>query len=288
VTRPNPLRVVLAVVLLVSAAGFAVASSAERAKERPAGAGLSAPEGSAAREAAERATPTPVTATVAQTAEATSTLPSTTAPEGSPAREAAERARRKGATTASTTAAAPTTAATVASVPTTVAPTAVAPSSGRVVGETLFGVHTESAGATAAGVLALVTAAALVLVLADRRILLGVAALALLFALLDGREALHQHDEARAGLVAAALVLAAAHLAATALSGATYRRRPAIPLPVRASRQQSLQQPGFSRPSPEDDLSRHSAGCIPQGEGDDDDIVKGSDHREKLGDQVDR
>ena len=88
--------------------------------------------------------------------------------------------------------------------------------------------RTESAGATAAAVLALVVAAALVLALPDRRVLLAVAAFALLLAVLDGREALHQHDEARAGLVAAALLLTAAHLIATALSLGAYLRTPKV------------------------------------------------------------
>jgi hypothetical protein len=66
--------------------------------------------------------------------------------------------------------------------------------------------------------------AALVLAVPDRRVLLGVAAIALLVAILDIREAVHQHDEARAGLVAAALALAAAHVSAAALSVIISRR----------------------------------------------------------------
>jgi hypothetical protein len=76
--------------------------------------------------------------------------------------------------------------------------------------------------------------AAAVAVTAPRRwTLLGVAVMAGVLAVLDGREALHQHDEARATLVAAAVALAAAHLAATALALLAYRQGKEAPVPHR-------------------------------------------------------
>jgi len=223
--------------LVGSAAGFFVASSAERANERTTAAALNAPEGSAAREGAERSSSTAVPAT-RSTLAATTSLPlalstasstaaSTTAPEGSPAREAAERARRNGATStvaSTSTTPAPTTT-TVPSVATTSATEAAAgpatsgtsPSGG----ESLFGIRTESAATAAVVVVTLLVFALLVVVIADRRVLLATGAFVALLTLLDLREALHQHQEARTGLVAAALALAATHLvsSATAFSG---------------------------------------------------------------------
>jgi len=51
-----------------------------------------------------------------------------------------------------------------------------------------------------------------------------VAAVAVVLTLLDAREARHQHDEARAGLVAAA-TLAVAHLLASGLAVVAFRER---------------------------------------------------------------
>jgi len=56
------------------------------------------------------------------------------------------------------------------------------------------------------------------------RWLLVVAAVAVVLTLLDAREARHQHDEARAGLVAAA-TLAVAHLLASGLAVVAFRER---------------------------------------------------------------
>lgn len=181
VNKPGVVRIVLAVVLVLSAGGFAVAAHAERAKEAAAASGLSAPEGSAAREAAERGAPT---------------TPTTSPP----------------ATTATTAAA----TATTSSPPTTASTTPT--TSNRLVGETLFGVHTESSGTTAAGVAILLVAGAIVLLTGRRWVFVAVALIVAAFAFLDIREALHQHDEARASLVAAAVALAVAHLTASALA----------------------------------------------------------------------
>lgn len=43
-----------------------------------------------------------------------------------------------------------------------------------------------------------------------------------------------------------------------------------------------------ARPSGQEDGARHAAGRVPEREGDDHDVVEGSDHREELRDQVDR
>lgn len=234
VKQPRRVQVVLSVVFALSAGGFALAASAERSKEAGVSGGLTAPEGSAAREAAERGgqltpttarspSPTPSTERPVQSS-TTSISPTTLPPEGSPAREASERAART-----STTVPPPTTAASILSAtgdPTTTAPTTSSPASTRAPAskqgtrlsrETLFGVHTESAGATLAGVAPLLTAAVVVLLTRRRWAFMAVAALAGGFALLDVREASHQHDEARATLVAAAVALALTHMLACAL-----------------------------------------------------------------------
>ncbi len=225
VNRPGGLKVGLAALLLVSAVGFGFASAAERSKERKTGGAFGAPEGSAAREEAEQSTASSIPATTLDVPPSTAvplqTAAPTTAPEGPPAREAAERARHGPATTESTpTTAATTTRSTGGTAASTgssgPATTRAAPAP--AVGETLFGVRTESAGTTAAVVVLLSLMAALVLAVPNRRVLLGVAAIALLLAVLDSREAVHQHDESRAGLAAAAVVLASAHLGAAALS----------------------------------------------------------------------
>jgi predicted RND superfamily exporter protein len=206
-------RMVLAAVLVLSAGGFAWASQVERSKDNTAGLARLGPEGSAAREAAERSTPsTPSTTAVLTSTPPTTTAPTTT-PEGSPAREAAERAAR------TTTSAAPITVSQAPTVPlTTPSPaTTVVAARTPVVGETLFGIRTESTGTTAAVVVALLAAALLALIARRRWMLLGVAVFAVALAVLDAREALHQHDEGRSSLVLAALALAAGHLAASGL-----------------------------------------------------------------------
>ncbi|MBA3654930.1 MAG: hypothetical protein H0W70_12150 [Actinobacteria bacterium] len=91
-------------------------------------------------------------------------------------------------------------------------------------GETLFGFRTESTTTTAVAV-ALLLAGAVAAWFAGRWwFFVGLAVIVLGLAFLDGREALHQHDESRAGLVAAAVALAVAHLVAGGLSLELARR----------------------------------------------------------------
>jgi hypothetical protein len=230
-TRSRVLRGTLASLLILSAVGFAVAANVERAKEREGAApGLNAPEGSAAREAAERTSATTTPSTQGSTTSTSAPTPPTSAnplsaPEGSPAREAAERARRNGATTTSTlpppVSGSPqpvtsTTQAAPAASSTLRAPPQSSP-------EALFGIHTESTATTTIAVALLIGAAVVALWARKRWPLLVVAALTSLFALLDTREAWHQHQEARPGLVTAAVALALTHAVASALSIAAPR-----------------------------------------------------------------
>lgn len=173
--------------------------------------GLSAPEGSKEREAAERrkraaaAHPKPPPATAATSASATANTPtpSTATPdasasEGSAAREAAEAAK----------------------------PTAAQGHSES--SERLFGVNTESTPVIVAADLVALVLIGLVLWLtgtALRLTGLTVAATSLGAVALDVRETLHQHDLGRTGLVVLVTVVATVHLAA-AVAGASLARRP--------------------------------------------------------------
>jgi hypothetical protein len=225
--RPSAIQIVFALVLAMSAAGFALAARAERNQETSVAVGAGATEGSGAREAAERgqsalSTTTetsPTSAPGSPVSNADAVEPSPSAPEGTPSREAAEEGQ------ATTTTAAPATIRPSGTIP---GPTAPAPSSlqtlssastasDRPVGETLFGINTESTGATAVGVVILLAAAAAVLLAKHRWPFVMVALLAGTFALLDLREGLHQHDETRLSLVIAATALVLAHLTAAVL-----------------------------------------------------------------------
>jgi hypothetical protein len=162
---------------------------------------LSAPEGSEAREAAERVPE--VSSDEAEKGEPESgltttvrtTAPDAAAPEGSAAREAAEHA---GSGTSEA-------------------------------GERLFGLDTESTWVV--GTVDLITAALalLILVAPAPGVLGGVALVAAGFSGaatgLDIREALHQHDEARAGLVGAAVGVAVLHVLCALVASALFVRR---------------------------------------------------------------
>jgi hypothetical protein len=217
--QATPVRVVLAALLVVSAGAFALAAREERSREAAAAKALGAPEGSPAREAAERAVPTTSSTTVA-----ISPTPSTSnplaAPEGSPGREAAERSQLL-----PTTSVPPTSAVSPSSTSsTTLATPATIVAAPHVVGETLFGVRTESPATTALVVVVLLIAAVLAVAARRRSTLLGIIAVAGVLALLDAREALHQHDEGRTSLVVAAVGLAVAHATASGLGLVAYRK----------------------------------------------------------------
>jgi hypothetical protein len=224
---PTAIQVVFAVVLALSAVGFALAARAERNQEASISVVTGAPEGSAAREAAERGqseattttSPPPASTQGSPTTNSNPVAPPTLAPEGTPSREAAEHAQAATTTAAPATISPSTTSANPTAPPTSspVAPSTTSTASDRLVGETLFGVHTESTRTTAVGVVILLAAAAVVLLVRHRWLFVAVALLAATFALLDVREALHQHDEARLSLVIAATVLALAHLTAAVL-----------------------------------------------------------------------
>jgi hypothetical protein len=230
--KASRLRAALAALLVLSAGGFALAARSERSQEAGSTTGLGGPEGSPAREAAERSasgtvpTTAPNLTTVPEPVTSTTADP-LTAPEGSPEREAAERSHRTPLSAAVTTSSLSTGSAPTlsAALPTGAATTTTTSAvHSHVVGEKLFGVRTESPAATAAAVVVLLTAA-LAAATSRRRVpLLGIAALAGAFAFLDAREALHQHDEGRASLVAAAAALAVSHLLASALGLLAHRR----------------------------------------------------------------
>lgn len=89
--------------------------------------------------------------------------------------------------------------------------------------ETAFGIRTESV-ATSAVVVGVLVLAALAVVMRPRpEVLIAVAVFALVLAGLDVREALRQSRESRAGLVAAASVLALAHLSIAGLAAFSLR-----------------------------------------------------------------
>lgn len=167
--------------------------------------GLSAPEGSAEREAAEKraraakspptAIPsTPARSTPVATAPASPTtqpVPDLSAPEGSAEREAAEGV-------------------------------AGAPS------ERIFGINTESTGlVVAADLLALALLSAVLLVRPRRPLRLVALTIVVTSAAavaFDVREALHQRDIGRSGLLALVVLVAIAHTAATGVGAVLFRR----------------------------------------------------------------
>jgi len=201
--KPSAIQVVFAVVLAMSAVGFALAARAERDGEASISPSTSSPEGSAAREAAERGQSALTTTT-------SSTLGS---------REAAEHAQATTSTAAPATLPPSTTGSSPPALATSSPETLPYASTGsdRLVDDTLFGVRTESTRTTAVGVVILIAAATAVLFARHRWQFVAVAVLAGMFALLDLREALHQHDETRLSLALAATALALAHLTAAVL-----------------------------------------------------------------------
>ena len=88
-------------------------------------------------------------------------------------------------------------------------------------GERLLGIDTES---TPLLVLAVIGGLALAALAATRwgrlaSMLLAIAVIAVAWAALDAREAVHQLDEARTGIAAIAIVVAVLHLSAAAIAG---------------------------------------------------------------------
>ena len=179
---------------------------------------LTAPEGSKAKEAGERAaretkaSPSPtrpaVTATAASArpavAAVTSSPTPTQAAEGSAARESAERSPG-------------------ASAPGTVVPASES-------SERLFGINPESTSLTAGALAVTAVLALLLLLLPSRRLRRLAAGAAVLFCLgasaLDLREITHQNMLGRTGIVAVAAVVLLLHVAAAAFSGVLVARHP--------------------------------------------------------------
>ena len=89
--------------------------------------------------------------------------------------------------------------------------------------ETLFGVNPESTGLVVVAVVLALLLAAAVWLRASRPVLLVTVVFGVVFAAFDIREALHQSNESRAGLVALAVGLAAIHLAISATGGSLLR-----------------------------------------------------------------
>jgi len=84
--------------------------------------------------------------------------------------------------------------------------------------EKLFGIRTESVATTAVVVMLLLLAAGASVLRREAALLVLVVAFVVALALLDVREALHQHRESRSGLVLVATILAIAHAGAGALA----------------------------------------------------------------------
>src|SRR2546428_4607243 len=84
--------------------------------------------------------------------------------------------------------------------------------------EKLFGIRTESVATTAVVVVLLLLAAGASLLSREAALLIVIVAFVAALALLDVREAFHQHRESRSGLVLVATILAIAHAGAGALA----------------------------------------------------------------------
>lgn len=94
-----------------------------------------------------------------------------------------------------------------------------------VTSERVFGINPESIGLVIAAVLvSLLLALALWRLPTARPLLLLVALIALVFGIFDIREAIHQVSESRTNLTVVAAIVAALHLAATAVAFALARR----------------------------------------------------------------
>jgi hypothetical protein len=90
----------------------------------------------------------------------------------------------------------------------------------------LFGGRTESVATTAIVVVLVLVAAGVSLLRRGAALLVVVAGFAVALAVLDLREAVHQHRESRGALVLVATILAFAHAAAAVLAvGAVVERR---------------------------------------------------------------
>ena len=203
-------RIIVAVLLVASAVVFAIGVSVERSQgeshsDAPVGGqslgnATSAPEGSAAREGAERTT-------VATKAVATS------APEGSAAREAAEK---KPSATAAKAVATPAPEGSAAREAAEGGVGSAAASSETK--EKLFGIETESTGLVIAVVLLSLILSAGLLVIRSPLILIAAVVVVLGATAFDVRELAHQIDESRNGVAVLAALTGVLHVAVAAVA----------------------------------------------------------------------
>ncbi len=190
-TRPVPLRIAAALVLLLATVVFVVGITAER---------------SIAGEAAE-----------------VRSVESVTSPGGEdPAAEADEGHREGEEAEEAAVAAAEETEGEEAH-----AGEAVPHDEANEANETILGIDPESPGAVAAAVAVSLVLAAALWFWGTPAVLVVTAVFALLFAALDVREVAHQLGEARGGLAAIALLAAALHLGVVVLAGFAVTRRDA-------------------------------------------------------------
>ena len=102
-------------------------------------------------------------------------------------------------------------------------------------GEDILGIDPESTGAVAIAVAISLLLAMAVWLRRTSAVLGAAVVFGLLFAALDVREALHQADESRGGLVALVLLIAVLHVGVAVASGAALRvRSTGTPSPARA------------------------------------------------------
>lgn len=217
-TNMSKSRIIVAALLIASAVVFAIGVSVERSQaeqhsDAPAG-GQSlgnatlAPEGSAAREGAEK--------TIAATKAV-----ATSAPEGSAAREAAEKKP-------SATAAKPlTTAAPEGSAAREAAEGGGSSGASGERAEKLFGIRTESTGLVIAVVVLSLILAAGMLIVRSPLILVAAAVVVLGATAFDIRELAHQIDESRNGVAVLAGLTGVLHIAVAAVAaGLLFVERP--------------------------------------------------------------
>ena len=96
----------------------------------------------------------------------------------------------------------------------------------------ILGINPESNGAVAAAVVLSLLLALAVWIWGTSAILVGTIAFGLAFAAFDVREAFHQADESRGGLVALALLIAVLHVGVALLAGVALKNRPVRAIPA--------------------------------------------------------
>lgn len=205
----------LSVLLVVSAAAFAIGVAIERSQHHESGT-----TETAAHRATETAAAGAGTSTGAESTPEAATTQTASSSEGTTAETGAQTETGAAGTTESTgeggtAETQPSTSESSGSAPETTAAVSTPVEGGHHdSGETLLGISTESTGLVALAVLAsLVLAGGLWLRGARRELLAAALLVGLVFAAFDVREALHQADLSQHGLLAIAIVVAGLHLA---------------------------------------------------------------------------